>query len=220
MRRFFTILLVVGCILLVQAVNAQKKLTEGTISYDIIINTGTDKPQNADFFDGATSAVYIKGNRCRTDMISSLGTQSTIIDDTKNTITILKEFGEQKYMISLTPANWKDANKRYEGVVFRYEGNETKSIIGYSCKKAIGTLKDGTTFVVWYTPDLQAESNGCQYANKNLPGIAMQYETTLGNLKVTYTVSKISFSPVPSSKFDLPKSGFRIMTYEESKGKG
>jgi GLPGLI family protein len=219
MRRIFTILLV-GCILFAQNVQAQKKLTEGTISYDIMINTGTDKPQNADFFDGATSAVYIKGNRCRTDMISSLGTQSTIIDDAKNSITILKEFGEQKYMISLTPANWKDANKRYEGVVFSYEGNETKTIIGYTCKKAIGKLKDGTTFSVWYTSELQAESNGCQYANKDLPGIAMQYETTLGNLKVTYTVSKISFSPVPSSKFDLPKSGFRIMTYEESKGKG
>lgn len=203
-----------------QAVDAQKKLTEGTISYDIMINTGTDKPQNADFFDGATSAVYIKGNRCRTEMISSLGTQSTIIDNAKNSITILKEFGEQKYMISLTPDNWKDANKRYEGVVFSYEGNETKTIIGYACKKAVGKLKDGTTFVVWYTPELQSESNGCQYANKDLPGIAMQYETTLGNLKVTYTVSKISFSPVPSSKFDLPKSGFRIMTYEESKGKG
>ena len=49
---------------------AQKKITEGTISYDIVINTGSEKPQNADFLDGATSAVYIKGNRCRTDMIS------------------------------------------------------------------------------------------------------------------------------------------------------
>ena len=73
MRRIFTILLV-GCILFAQNVQAQKKLTEGTISYDIMINTGTDKPKNADFFDGATSAVYIKGNKCRTDMISSLGT--------------------------------------------------------------------------------------------------------------------------------------------------
>src|SRR5438309_1115779 len=119
---------------------AQKKITEGTISYDIVINTGSEKPQNADFLDGATSAVYIKGNRCRTDMISSLGTQSTIIDDSKSTIIILKEFGAQKYMINLTPANWKDANKRYEGVVFTYEGNETKTIIGYTCKKAIGKL--------------------------------------------------------------------------------
>ncbi|HEU0064998.1 MAG TPA: DUF4412 domain-containing protein [Flavisolibacter sp.] len=218
MKIVFTFLFFVALVLSVKGI-AQKKITEGTISYDIIINTGSEKPQNADFLDGATSAVYIKGNRCRTDMISSLGTQSTIIDDSKNAIIILKEFGEQKYMINLTPANWKDANKKYDGVVFTYD-DEKKTILGYACKKAIGKLKDGTTFTVWFTPELQTENNGCQYANKDLPGIAMQYETTLGNLKITYTVSKISLSPVPSSKFDLPKTGFRVMTYEESKGKG
>ncbi len=46
----------------------------------------------------------------------------------------------------------------------------------------------------------------------------MQYEASLGKLKVTYTVSSINFNPVPASKFDLPKSGYRVMRYEESKG--
>jgi hypothetical protein len=39
-----------------------------------------------------------------------------------------------------------------------------------------------------------------------------------GNLKVTYTVAKINFNPVPAAKFDLPRSGYRVLTYEESKG--
>ena len=93
---------------------AQKKFSEGTISYDIVINTGSDRPQGADFLDGATSAVYIKGPKTRTEMVSPLGTQSTIIDGTKNTVVILKEYGDQKYMINLRPDDWKDANKRYE----------------------------------------------------------------------------------------------------------
>lgn len=198
---------------------AQKKFTEGTILYDIVINTSSDKPQNADFFDGATSAVYIKGNKSRTEMISALGTQSTIIDEAKNSIVILKEFGEQKYMINLTPAEWKDANKKYDGVVFTYINDSVKTILGYTCKKAIGKLKDGTSFTVWYTPQLVLENKDFQYANKNLPGLALEYETTLGNLKVTYTVSNISFSPVQAKKFDLPKSGYRVMSYEESKGR-
>ena len=46
---------------------------------------------------------------------------------------------------------------------------------------------------------------------------AMQYEATLGKQKVTYTVSNINFNLVPAAKFDLPKSGYRVMTYEESK---
>jgi GLPGLI family protein len=210
-------LLLASLLLFVLPVLAQKKFSEGTISYDIVINTGSDKPQNADFLDGATSAVYLKGAKTRTEMVSPLGTQSTIIDGTKNSIVILKEYGEQKYMINLKPADWKDANKRYEDVAFTYDGGESKTILGYKCSRAVGKLKDGTTFTVWYTTDLVPENRDFQYANRSLPGLALEYETNMGNLKVTYTVSKSSFSPVPAAKFDIPKAGFRILSYEESK---
>lgn len=206
----------IACILSLGVV-AQKKISEGTISYDIVINTGSDKPRAADFFDGATSTVYLKGNKSRTEMVSSLGTQSTIIDGAKNTITILKEYGEQKYMIQLNPANWKEANKKYENVQFSFT-DETKTILGYKTTKAIGKLADGTNFTVWYTTDIVPDNKDFQYANKSLPGLAMEYESNMGNLKVTYTVSKLNINPVPAAKFDLPKSGYRVMTYEESKG--
>ncbi|MGV3657359.1 MAG: hypothetical protein ACO1NX_05375 [Chitinophagaceae bacterium] len=197
---------------------AQKKLTEGTISYDIVINTGSEKPQAADFLDGATSTVYIKGLKSRTEMVSSLGTQATIIDGAKNSINIIKEFGEQKYIINMTPANFKEANKRFENVTFTY-GTDEKTILGYKVKKAIGKLENGSTFTVWYTTDLVPENKDFQYVNRGLPGLAMEYESTVGNLQVTYTVSKISLNPVPAAKFDLPKSGYRVMTYEESVGR-
>ncbi len=200
---------------------AQKKLTEGFILYDITINTGSEKPQNAEFFDGATNAVYIKGSKSRTEMVNSLGTQSTIINQSadKKEITILKEYGEQKYMINLTPADWAEVNKKYANVTFTYDAAATKTIQGYAAKKAVGSLTDGTTFTVWYTPDITLDNKDFQYINRTLPGLALEYETTFGNLKVTYRVSKISFAPMAVSKFDLPKSGFRVVSYQESKGK-
>ncbi|WP_240409990.1 hypothetical protein [Flavisolibacter nicotianae] len=199
---------------------AQKKLAEGSILYDITINNGSDKPQNAEFLDGATNAVYIKAGKVRTEMVSSLGTQSTIIDQTggKKEVTILKEYGAQKFMINLAAADWADLNKKYENVTFTYDPSATKVIQGLSAKKAIGKLGDGTTFTVWYTPDITVDNKDFQYANRNLPGLALEYETVLGNLRVVYTVSKLSFAPVPQAKFDLPKTGFRVMTYQESKG--
>lgn len=199
---------------------AQKKLTEGTILYNITVNNGTDKPQNAEFLDGATNAVYIKGGKVRTEMVSSLGTQSTIINlvNGKKDVTILKEYGAQKFMINLTATDWVDLNKKYEKVTFAYDPQETKNIQGYTAKKAVGTLQDGTNFTVWYTPDVTVDNKDFQYANRNLPGLALEYETNVGNLKVVYTVAKLSFTPVPQAKFDLPKTGFRVMTYQESKG--
>ena len=195
----------------------QKKITEGAISYDIVINTNNSTPQAADLLDGATSVIYLKGNSSRSEMISSLGTQSTVIDGKTGKVTILKDYGEQKYMITMTPENWKASNKKYEGVLFTYE-NEFKTIQGYNCQKATGRLADSSTFTVYFTRDLIPVNKDFQYLNKNLPGLAMQYEASLGKLRVTYTVSNINFNPVPAAKFDLPKSGYRVMSYEESIG--
>lgn len=211
------ILALIASVACTATVQAQKKFTEGTISYDVVINTGTDKPANADFLDGTTVVNYVKANKSRTEMVSPLGSLTTIYDGAKNAIVILKDIGEQKYMITLTPADWKDANKKYEGISFTYEPGQ-KEILGYQCKKAVATLQDGTTYTVWYTPDLVPENKNFQYETRSLPGLAMEYETVNSKgEKTTYTVSKISFSPVPASKFELPKSGYRVMTYAESK---
>ncbi len=196
---------------------AQRRLTEATISYDIVINTSNKTPQAADLLDGATSVIYLKGNSSRSEMISSLGTQATIIDGKTGEVTILKDYGEQKYMIKMTSSNWKESNKKYEGVTFTYT-DEYKTIAGYNCQKAIGKMADGSTFSVYFTKDLVPVNKDFQYVNKNLPGLAMQYEAFLNKMVVTYTVSSINFNPVPQAKLDLPKSGYRVMTYEESKG--
>ncbi|MGZ5220160.1 MAG: hypothetical protein ACXWC7_08780, partial [Chitinophagaceae bacterium] len=120
---------------------------------------------------------------------------------------------------NMTPANWKASNRKYEGSTFTYE-NEFKTIAGYNCQKALGKLTDGSMFTVYFTKDLVPVNKDFQYLNKNLPGLAMQYEATMGKQKVTYTVSSINFNLVPAAKFDLPKSGYRVMTYEETKGAG
>ena len=217
MKRIKQIVITFSMLVFSAPLFGQKKMTEATISYDIVINTNNATPQAADLLDGATSVIYLKGNSSRSEMVSSLGTQSTIIDGKTGKVTILKDYGEQKYMITMTPANWKASNKKYEGISFTYE-NEYKTIAGYNCQKAIGKLADGSTFNVYFTKDLIPVNKDFQYLNKNLPGLAMQYEATLGKLKVTYTVSSINFNLVPAAKFDLPKSGYRVMTYEESLG--
>lgn len=197
-------------------VSAQKRITEGTISYDIVVNTGDNKPTLASMFDGATSIVYLKGNMSRSEMISSLGTQATIVNGKTGEVVVLKEYGAQKYMINMSSTEWKDANKKYEGVTYTFL-DEYKDIAGYKSQKAIGKFADGTSFTVFFTRDLVADNREFEYAYKTLPGLAMEYETNVGSMKVTYTVAKISFNPVPITKFELPKSGYRVMTYQESK---
>ncbi|MFV0605099.1 MAG: hypothetical protein ACK5NK_04575 [Niabella sp.] len=194
---------------------AQKQLTEATISYDMVINTNNTTPGAADMLDGATSIVYLKGNSSRADFINSLGTQTTIYDGKTNTATSLTEYGKQRFLITFSQKEWKTYNKKYDSLSYTIE-NEFKTIAGYNCQKAIGKMGDGTAFVVYFCKDLKPIHNEFLYINKNLPGLAMQYEASQGKAKVTYTVSSIDFGVVPLSKFDLPKTGYSVMTYTES----
>ena len=59
---------------------AQKKFSEGSIVYNVVVNTNDPNPKLADGFDGATNTIYIKGKLSRSELVSVFGTQSTIID--------------------------------------------------------------------------------------------------------------------------------------------
>lgn len=198
--------------------NAQKQFTEGTIVYDVTVKTGSKEPQGADLLDGATQKVFLKGNLSRTEMSSLLGTSTTIHDAKNGTAIRLNEYGDQKIMVRLTKENFLEANKKYQGVSFE-KTKETKVIAGYTCIKAIGRFKNDTaTFTVYYATDLAPMNKEYDMQFKGLPGLALEYEATLGGLQVTFSAAKISFDAVPSAKFEAPKSGYKEMTYEESKG--
>lgn len=193
----------------------QRVISEATISYNISVNTNNKEPELADIFDGATLTVYIKGDCALSEMKSVLRNQSIIFNGKADTAVILRESGDQKFIINLNANDWKHYNRKYDGVVYTY-GTETKTVADYTCKKATGKLKDGTEFTVYYAPTLMPLVKGYDYQFKDLPGLALEYEVQNGNLKVKYSASKINFAPVPQFKFVVPKSGYRILDYQKN----
>ena len=209
------IILVIG-LLMQLGTFAQKKVSELTLVYDTEITTGSKDPKLADAFDGATTTIHIKGPQSRSEMVSALFTSTTIHDSKAGTAVVLREVSGQKLLIRLTADDWTDKNKRYEGIKFK-DTDETKVIAGYNTTKAIATMPDGSTFTVYYTKDIIPENRDYEYQFRSLAGLPLEYEMNQGNLKIKYTVSQINLNPVPASKFDIPKSGYREMTYQESK---
>ena len=116
----------------------------------------------------------------------------------------------------MTADDWKDKNRKYDGIKFTTT-DETKQLAGYMCKKAIAKLKDGTSFTVFYTSDIMPENDDYNSQFSGLKGLPLEYELTQGKLNIKYVVAQVSLNPVPVSKFDIPKTGYREMTYEESK---
>ena len=198
---------------------AQKLLSEGTIQYDVSVQTGTNDPKMADGFDGATALVLIKGSHSRSELKSAIGSSITLYDSRTGNGVIMREFGAQKLLIRMNRQNWIDRNKKYDGIVFTKTG-ETKKIAGYNCEQAIGKLADGSSFTVYYTTEIRVENRDYDAQFKNLPGVPLEFESTVSNIKVRYAASRVSFDPVPIQRFEIPTSGYREMTYEEGMKSG
>jgi GLPGLI family protein len=208
--------LVFCAVLFCEGAQAQRKtVAELTLVYDYSAGT-TDAGGGAAGTANAVHTIYIKGNMSRSEMTNSLFSSTTIFDGNTGFGVILKEVSGQKLLIRMNPDNWSERNKQYDGIVFT-NTNEMKDIAGYSCIKAAGQIRNGTTITVWYTRNLVPETREYDPIFRTLDGLPLEYELTRGNVKIHYRVSSISFNPVPASKFDIPSSGFREMNYEESK---
>lgn len=216
-QRFtLTLILLIGCCwLLNPTVQAQRKVSELTLVYDYSFSSAKGaKPVEG--LGNATHTVYIKGSKSRSEITDSLFSSTTIYDANTGFAVILKEVSGQKLLIRLNPENWTERNRLYDGIVYK-NTSETKTIAGYSCTKAIGQTASGTTITVYYTRDIIPENHQYDPPFRSLDGLPLEYELTNGDLKIKYRVARVSLNPVPASKFDLPKSGFREMNYEESK---
>lgn len=208
--------LLLTALFIFQTTQAQKKVSELTLVYDITVATTGDKPELAQMFNGATTTVYIKDNNHRTEDVTALGQSVTIYNGKTGSAVVLKEYGSQKVLIRMTPDDWKSSNKQYEGISFT-PGTERKTIAGYSCTQATGTMKDGTVFTVFYTKDIIPENKEYNAQFAALDGLVLEYSFTKNKMTVVRTVSQVKESSIPPSKFEAPKSGYREMTYAESK---
>lgn len=196
---------------------AQRKVAELMLSYETQVSTGEAEPKMADAFDGAVTTVYIKGPLSRSEMTSALFSSTTIHDTKAGTAVVLKEVSGQKLLIRMTAENWQEKNKKYEGITFT-NTTETKVIAGYRCIKADAKLTDGTSFTVYYTTDIIPENREFENSMfKNLNGLPLEWELTQGKLRIKYTLSRINMNPIPASRFDIPKTGYREMNYQDSK---
>ena len=212
--KYFLIAFISGC-LFSNTSAAQKVINELTLNYNISIESVNDKPSLSKSLDGATLSIYIKGTESRADMINSLGTESDLFDSKTGKGFILKEYSGQKLLITLNRENWAQKNLYFYNMKFSFD-NTDQVIAGFKCKKATATLENGKTFVVFYTADMVTSNREYNNAFKNLPGIPVQYEQESGKLKFKYTLTSIGYENLPDSKFNIPRSGFRVMTYDEN----
>lgn len=191
---------------------AQKKLNDATMHYTISVTSGNG---NKSALDGAKMKVFVKGQQSKAEMVSTLGSESTVYDAKGGSGFILKSYSGQQLMITMTKANWAQKNKLHPSLKFSIEDTDEK-FGNYKLKKATATVAGGRTYTVYFTTDLVLNNGDYNNAFPQLPGIPVRYSIVSGDIVFTYTLDKVETDPVDSRIFEAPKSGYRIMTFEEN----
>jgi GLPGLI family protein len=201
----------VSSLLLPVLAGAQKRVGDLTLLYNTAITNSQDSGKKI----SSTTGYFLKGNLSRAEVNNSMFSSVTIYDSKAGSGVILKEVNGQKLLIRLSEENWNQKNRRYMNLNF-VKTKETKTIAGYFCSQAKASMPDGFQIMVFYTPELVPENKAYDPPFKNLEGLPLEYEMTKGNIRIKYTLASVNLNPVPASKFDIPTSGYREMTYDES----
>lgn len=186
-------------------------IADCSITYAISTDGSSDKDVN-ESLKASTKTVYIRGNESRSDLVSPSFTQSLLYSKTTGNAVILREFGNNKFMTKLDAKAWAAENKKYDGMSVSLANPETKTILGYECKKAVITLKDGSVFSLFYATAIVPSVKEYEYQFKDIPGFVLEFESQEAeSKKIRYTATKINLSPVQASRFDIPTSGYRLL---------
>lgn len=193
------------------AVVGQKRLSEGSLTFSVI-----SYKEDLRIGDSLTAQHFFKGAHTRTELTGSIGKAITLYDSREEVGAIVRDFGSQKILIPLDALTWADKNAWYNPDSILYL-EEQKTILDYLCKKAQIKLNNGGVIDVWYTTTIVLDNKDTEFQMGDLPGLVLLYEYKVDESKIVYRLLNLNFDPVPIQKFDIPTSGYRILSYAESK---
>ena len=200
------------CFLAFHVATAQQRIVaECTVVYKV----ESQDNATASMRQKATKTVYIKSNNARIDLVAPAYAQSTIYNKSTGVATVLRSFGEDKYMTSLNAKQWRNLNMPLDSIQIQFT-NDSISVLDYSCKKALLQLKNGTTITVYYTTAIIPSVRDYEYMFKDIPGFVLGYEMVdERGVKTIFRATQINlYNPVAASKFDIPTKEYRIISVE------
>ncbi len=208
-RLFLTIL----CLWINVAAFAQRSVSDAKITYKMELPP--EMAQTDAMLQDSRFIQYMRGHMSRIDINFNIVNYTYLINARDETMTTLIDQHGAKYLIRGNKEQFEKDLKQYEGTKF-VDQQEVMEIAGYKCKKAIAQLPDGSTYVVYYTPDLVPENKRYNQRFANLNGMALEFEIpTKTGAKIKVTATKVELIPIPASYFDVPKSGYKEVSQQE-----
>lgn len=163
---------------------------------------------------GDKMTTFVKGSKSRMEQKTPIG-NNIIISDTvkKESVLLLDLMGKKIALVTKDePLDLEKNESDFKDKVTIT--NETKMILGHSCKKAVILLSEEKgSAEVWFSTD---------YPNFNsdypeLMGLPLEYTVIAEDLVMKFLVIEITPSTLDSALFEIP-AGYEIRSQEELKG--
>ena len=209
-KALFTFLLLV--VVTISHSFAQRLVSDAKIVYNMQTSAapGTDSSLN-----GGTLTQYMKGHQSRVDIDFSTVHISYLINSKEESVVTLINNQGDKYLTRAGKEEYEKELKLYAAAQFK-DGTETKKIAGYVCRRAVAKLPDGSSFEVYYSPDLIPENKQYNRRFVNLKGLPLQFEILNKNgVRMTMVATSVELNAIPGSYFDVPKTGYKEISREE-----
>jgi len=198
---------------------AQKKPFTGKVTYKIDLNMA-GLPEEVKGMMPKSMAMYIGESKVKTEIITAMSNQSTILDLNEKSHTTLFDVMGQKLAVK---ESYEELTDQWLEDDYSIKiTDDSKVIAGYKCKKVIlkETYADGEQKEVgfaWFTDELKLHEN-FNFNNpnyKNLHGLLMEYEMDAGNnMNMKFTAIEVSSMKIKDSAF-TPPEGYETITREE-----
>jgi len=193
---------------------------DGVITYKISYPDSKFSEAQLNMFPKVMT-VSVKGSKARTEMNVGGGTTVEILDYVAKTKVALINMMGQKFAIKQTAQEIEKENAlQPKGTVS--VTNETKSIAGYNCKKAIVTSdEDGvkSTFEVWFTEELGGkDANFDNPLYKDINGVMLEFLIKTPQITMKLSATSVEKKAVSAKDFEIP-TDYTLTTQEELKSK-
>ncbi len=173
--------------------------------------------------------VYMKGDKSKTE-VSSMMMSMTSVNDGQKTTTIQESMGNKMAWV-MTKAEAEEAGKADVNLPKIEKTNETKTILGYECKKVLVTVigkdKQAIVTTAWVTDKIKSPKAGKNFDRSSGPDLRgvegypleTKFKIKQGELDLTVTsiATEIKTDKLDDSVFTIDTNGYKVLSFSELK---
>lgn len=195
--------------------NAQKKISQGTVTYGVEYSLPAEQAAMASQLP-KEQKVKFNGNVMRIDMQQGPATIGVVQDFVEKTGLMLIDvpMAQMQYAVKMSKEDVAKAEEAAPKLSDFKATGEKQKVGNYNAEKYSYKDDKGGTYELWATTDIELPSGFAGQQFKDIKGALVKYTTFQNGMKVTLTIKNVSEDKVGPFSLEVP-SGYELKTMQE-----